>query len=311
MQITLSKNSHVPLRQQLAEQIVALIATGQLRSGEQLPSVRALARRIKVHHNTVSEAYQDLVRRKWLTRSRGSRLVVGAFVARAETPPASLDTLVNETIMRAKDMGFSLQELTAHVRERLLAQPPDHILVVEDEAGLRELICREVQNQIAFPVRGCAVAELAAEPSLAVGAQIFAPSHVVDEMTREGRLRAPAVPITYSGAAQYVKLVRELRTPSIVAVVSISESLLKTARGVFASALGRRHTFRECLVRTGEAVELVGVDVVFCDSATITRATKVHPVHYRLVAEDSLEGLAKSLGLHRHKEKKATLGRNS
>jgi Bacterial regulatory proteins, gntR family len=50
MQISLSKNSDVPLRQQLAEQIVFLITTGQLRAGEELPSVRALARRVKVHH---------------------------------------------------------------------------------------------------------------------------------------------------------------------------------------------------------------------------------------------------------------------
>jgi GntR family transcriptional regulator len=164
MQIMLSKDSDVPLRQQLADQIVALITTGQLRSGERLPSVRSLARRIKIHHNTVSEAYQDLVQRKWLTRSRGSRLVVGAFVARAKTP-VGLNTLVNETIQRARNMGFSLQELTAHVRERLLAQPPDHILVVEDEDGMRELICREVQNQIAFPVRSCALAEFVADPS--------------------------------------------------------------------------------------------------------------------------------------------------
>jgi len=306
MQIMLSKDSDVPLRQQLADQIVALITTGQLRSGERLPSVRSLARRIKIHHNTVSEAYQDLVQRKWLARSRGSRLVVGAFVARAETLPVSLNTLVNETIQRARNMGFSLQELTAHVRERLLAQPPDHILVVEDEAGMRELICREVQNQIAFPVRSCALAEFVADPSLAVGAQIFAPSHVVDKMTREERLRLPAVAITYSGVAAYVELVRKLREPSVVAAVSISESVLKTARGVFAPAIGRRHTFRECLMRTGERAELIGVDLAFCDSATMATAGKVRKVHYRLVANDCLEVLAKILGLQGRREKQAS-----
>ena len=63
MDIHLSKESEVPLRQQLTEQIVFSITTGQLRTGQQLPSVRALARQLKIHHNTVSEAYQDLVRR--------------------------------------------------------------------------------------------------------------------------------------------------------------------------------------------------------------------------------------------------------
>jgi GntR family transcriptional regulator len=50
MEISLSKNSDVPLRQQLAEQIVILITTGQLQAGQKLPSVRALARLVKVHH---------------------------------------------------------------------------------------------------------------------------------------------------------------------------------------------------------------------------------------------------------------------
>ena len=64
MQIVLSKDSDVPLRQQLAEQIVFLITTGQLQAGAELPSVRALGRLSKVHHNTVSEAYQDLMNPK-------------------------------------------------------------------------------------------------------------------------------------------------------------------------------------------------------------------------------------------------------
>jgi len=144
MQISLSKSSDVPLRQQLAEQIVFLITTGELRAGEQLPSVRALARRVKVHHNTVSEAYQDLVRREWLTRRRGSRLVVGVRAGSGQRSPANLDELINESIRRAKEMGYSLKVLTERVRERLLAEPPDHILVVEQEAGLREIIRKEV-----------------------------------------------------------------------------------------------------------------------------------------------------------------------
>src|SRR5260370_38599753 len=78
MEIQLSRESEVPLRRQLAEQIVFLIGVGKLRAGQRLPSVRELARRLKIHHNTVSEAYQALVRRTWLVRQRGSRLVVGS-----------------------------------------------------------------------------------------------------------------------------------------------------------------------------------------------------------------------------------------
>jgi GntR family transcriptional regulator len=91
MQISLSRNSDVPLRRQLAEQVVFLITTGQLRVGENLPSVRALARILKVHHNTVSGAYQDLVQRNWVTRQRGSKLVVGVRLPSTSGSPASLN----------------------------------------------------------------------------------------------------------------------------------------------------------------------------------------------------------------------------
>jgi GntR family transcriptional regulator len=136
MEISLSKGSDVPLRQQLAEQIIFLITTGALQNGEQLPSVRALARRLKIHHNTVSETYQDLVRRNWVTRKPGSRLTVGTPVGSSKESPHDLDDLINESIQRARAMGFSMQALTERVRERILAQPPDHVLVVEEESGL-------------------------------------------------------------------------------------------------------------------------------------------------------------------------------
>ena len=121
MQISLNKHSDVSLRQQIAEQIVFLITTGELRPGQQLPSVRAFARRVKVHHNTVSEAYQDLVRRNWVTRQRGSRLTVGANQGSSQQSPSTLDELINETIQRAKQLGYSVQTLTACVRKRLWA----------------------------------------------------------------------------------------------------------------------------------------------------------------------------------------------
>lgn len=292
MRISLSKNSDVSLRQQLAEQIVFLITTGQLRKGEQLPSVRALARRVKVHHNTVSEAYQDLVRRSWLTRQRGRRLVVGMCVGVSEKPPSNLDELINESIQRAKQMGYSLQALTECVRKRLLAQPPDHILIVEEEPGLREIIRREVQEKLGLPVESCSAEQFADDHGFAIGAQVFAPNHIIEELKPLVPRDRPSVPIAYSGAEEHVDLVRRLKNPSIIAAVSISESLLKTARSLFAPAIGRRHTFRALLLPKSGRVDLNGIDVAFCDSVVTSSVKCRRKIHYQLVAPSSLEYLA-------------------
>jgi len=293
MQISLSKNSDVPLRQQLAEQIVFLITTGQLCAGQQLPSVRSLARRVKVHHNTVSEAYQDLVRRNWVTRQRGSRLVVGVRKGSiSQQSPSSLNELINESIHRAKQMGYSLQALTECVRNRLLAEPADHFLVVEEEPGLREVIRQEVQGKLGWLVKSCSPEQFGKEPALAVGAQVFAPNHIIGELMSRVPQSRPSISITYSGADQHLDLIRSLKKPSIIAAVSVSESLLKTARSLFAPAIGRRHTFREFLLIQNEPIELRGVDVAFCDSLAMATVSCRRKIHYRLVASSCFEDLA-------------------
>ena len=295
MQISLSKNSDIPLRQQLAEQIVFLITTGKLSAGQRLPSVRALARQVKVHHNTVSEAYQDLVRRKWLTRQRGSRLIVGPGAAAGPRSPSSLDELINESIQRAQAMGYSLQALTRHVRERLLAQPPDHILVVEQEAGLRQIIRQEVHAKLGWPVESCSLEQFLSDPALAVGAQVFAPNHAIEELRPLIAPNRPLLSISYAAADEHLNLIRRLRKPSIVAVVSTSESLLRTARGLLAPAIQRRHAFREFLSPQTGYMDLRGIDVAFCDSVVISSVRCRHKIHYHLVAARCLEDLASAI----------------
>jgi len=123
MDIRISKESDVPLRQQVAEQIVLLIATEKLKPGTPIPSVRELARRLKIHHNTVSHAYAELVRRTWLVRKPGSNLVVrsprSVFAVRGRATAPDLDDLMNQTIAAARERGFTLQELRDKIRAQL------------------------------------------------------------------------------------------------------------------------------------------------------------------------------------------------
>ena len=294
MQITLTKNSDVPLRQQLADQIVFLITSGKLCTGEEMPSVRALARRVHVHHNTVSEGYQDLVRRGWLTRRHGSRLLVGV-AGNGRTAPSDLDELINESIRYAREMGYSLQALQHRVRERLLAEPPDHILVLEDEAGLREIFRKEVMDKMTWPVEGCSWQELRSEPALAIGAQVLAPCHISEDVKQLVPPHRPVLPITYSPVDEHLEMIRSLNRPSIIAVASVSESLLKTARSLFAPALARRHVLREILISEGAKRSADGADVVFCDSVAIALVSGGRKVHYKLIPDSCLDDLEAAL----------------
>src|SRR5712671_3124655 len=119
MEIRISKESKVPLPQQIAAQIEYQIATGTLKAGDVLPSVRTLARQLHIHHNTVSQAYTDVTALQLLSRRQGSRLVVRTPEARAEMRHPDMDDLINQTIRVARSYGYSIQELSRRVSERL------------------------------------------------------------------------------------------------------------------------------------------------------------------------------------------------
>jgi DNA-binding transcriptional regulator YhcF (GntR family) len=286
MDIRIDTSSDVPIRRQLIEQVIFLIATERLQHGDLLPSVRELARRLKVHHNTVSEAYQDLVRRKWLERRRGSRLMV---ISRDRTSDAAtLDDLINRTIATARENGYSLQELRQRVRERLLAQPPDHILVVEQDEGLRELMREELRSVEKWVVDGCTREDIASTPGLAIGAMAVTAQHALRLVSPLFPKERPVVPVSYSPADEHLKVIRGLRNPSVIAVVSSSRLFLEVARSILAPAIGSRHALREVCLQDEEPDTVRGADVIFCDSIARTRIRFAKVLHYPLLSTESI-----------------------
>lgn len=77
-------SSHIPIYHQIVEQICGSVAAGVFKSGESLPSVRALAEQLLVNPNTVQRAYQELERNGLIRTRKG----LGAFVADGGTPSA-------------------------------------------------------------------------------------------------------------------------------------------------------------------------------------------------------------------------------
>jgi DNA-binding transcriptional regulator YhcF (GntR family) len=288
MDIRIDKSSEVSVRQQLAEQIIFLIATEKVKPGEALPSVRELARRLKIHHNTVSEAYKDLARRTWVVRRKGSRVVVRSVGERAANRH-DVDDLINATIRVARERGFSLQALRERVRTRLLAEPPDHILVVEEEPGLRGLLQQEIRTALRQPVDGCSLSELAAQPGLAIGALTVSGQYLIGDVDRLVPKGVPAIALAFSAADEHLDLLRRLDHPSIISVVSVSRVFLQTARSLLAPALGRHHVMRDFLFPPDDPKSLRAADLVFADSIARLQVKHTKVLEYRLICPSSLE----------------------
>ena len=77
MNILISALSQTPIYEQIENQIKELVLKGQLKSQEQLPSIRLMAKDLKVGIITVKRAYEDLAKEGIIINLQGR----GCFVA--------------------------------------------------------------------------------------------------------------------------------------------------------------------------------------------------------------------------------------
>ncbi|MFD1150798.1 GntR family transcriptional regulator, partial [Saccharothrix hoggarensis] len=82
--VVLDRASAEPLAVQLADALRAAAADGRLRSGDRLPSTRALAERLGVSRTVTAAAYEQLHAEGWIAGRHGS----GTYVT--TTPPGAL-----------------------------------------------------------------------------------------------------------------------------------------------------------------------------------------------------------------------------
>ncbi len=120
LQITINEREGTPLYFQLLRQIKHMIATGRLNSGDELPSVRALAQQLVVNPNTVVRAYRELESSGLICTRRGS----GTFVAEGPVPYSDeerrriLSERLDVLIVESRNLGYSMEQVTRLLKER-------------------------------------------------------------------------------------------------------------------------------------------------------------------------------------------------
>lgn len=77
MKIIISNNSSVPIYEQIKQTIINQIISGEIEENEMLPSIRILARDIKISVMTIKKAYDELEKEGYIVTRQGK----GSFVA--------------------------------------------------------------------------------------------------------------------------------------------------------------------------------------------------------------------------------------
>ena len=117
MQIIIQNSSQVPIYEQITRQIKEQIAGGLLLMGAPLPSVRALAKELKISALTVKKAYDGLEQEGFITTVHGK----GSFVAGVgknlldEEAKRELERRMEEVTMMARRIGVDKEELKSHI----------------------------------------------------------------------------------------------------------------------------------------------------------------------------------------------------
>ena len=154
MRLWISKNSEVPIREQLVTQIVLGIVSNDLKEAERLPSTRDLARRYDIHANTVSSAYRELARRGWVEFRKGSGVYVRARNDETLDHGLALDQLIARFFRNLREEGYSLADIRMGLERSLSVQRPDHFLLLEPDPELREILVAEISSVTKVKVKG-------------------------------------------------------------------------------------------------------------------------------------------------------------
>lgn len=292
MRLWLSRNSEVPIREQLITQITLGIVSSDLKPSERLPSTRDLARRYSIHANTVSAAYRELARRGWVEFRKGSGVYVRGRGDEKLEDGLALDQLIARFFRHLREDGYSLAEIQAGVKRSFSVQRPDHFLVLEPDRELREILVAEIAAATKVTVRGAGPADLDGAGTLIGAVPLVLYGHLeafAERVTAETDLlvlHSASVVESFRGETKP-------RSDALIAIVSRWPEFLRWGRtllvaaGLDADAL----SFRDARERGWEK-GLRSAAFVITDSLMAPRLPAGCEVKvFRVIAERSLKEL--------------------
>lgn len=105
-------DSETPIYQQIKNQIIRAIALGELKLGEDMPSVRQLAADIGINFHTVNKVYNQLKQEGWVVIHRKSGVMINPDLKAEKTKDyiESLDEIIKTTTAEAYLRGISKEE---------------------------------------------------------------------------------------------------------------------------------------------------------------------------------------------------------
>jgi GntR family transcriptional regulator len=124
MEIKIDFRSDQPIYIQIVEQIRRKVASGELKQGDQLPTVRQLATDLRVNFNTVARAYRLLDEARVISTQQGR----GTYIWEQPSEETlerlrnqELEALTRRYLKETSRLGFTPEQVSKTISERLEA----------------------------------------------------------------------------------------------------------------------------------------------------------------------------------------------
>jgi len=115
-------NSGIPVYKQIINHIGAALASGTLKEGDRLPTIRSLHEQLDVNPNTVAKAYRELELKGVIVSERGNGSYIKAGAEAARLPKNErkerLTSFYRRMLTEAAGCGLTENELINYIRER-------------------------------------------------------------------------------------------------------------------------------------------------------------------------------------------------
>lgn len=293
MRFWFARDSEVPIREQLVTQVVLGILCHDLAPGERLPSTRELARRFRIHANTISAGYRELEQQNWVELRHGS----GVFVREtapdaARSPELALDELIANLFRSARQLGIPLATIRSRLRNRLALQPPDHFLVIEPDEELRQIVIAELQHSMTLKVSGASL-DVTREPERLIGAIPLALPSKAESIRKRLPAGTDLLTLQIRSIPTSLAAWMPAKTEVLVGIASRWPRFLKSARTMLIAAGFHPDSLvlRDARTRNWQS-GLTQARAVVCDSLTATQIPdNLLKIIFPLVAETSLAEL--------------------
>lgn len=292
MKLWLSKNSEVPMREQLITQIKLGVASGDLKMGEKLPSRGEIARRFDIHENTVSNAYQELAEKGLVEFRQGSGFYVCQIKPENTNAENELNSLTVNYLQTAQNLGYKLEEIQQTLKKYLEKELPKDILIIETDVNLREILIAEIKQATKTKVLGISFEDFQSgvENTDAVFVALSDEEEKIQSILPVDKsciyLKVHSVSEAMTGETRPAK-------DELIAIVSGWESFLLMAKTILIAArIDNDSIITRLISEENWQRGLDNASMIICDSLTakyFSNEKKVRP--FTLIAENSLEEL--------------------